>query len=230
MADTFDTSQSMYSVNNNTNGYLDDFIEPRIYIVSRWIGKDKKVLDAGCYNGKYSEIFLKNDNEVYGIDASRDAIEEANKRGVKATVGNLEARFPFDDKTFDVVHAGEVVEHLYDTDIFISECRRVLKAEGLLIVTTPNTLSLPRRILYLFGNGRFFEASNTFSTEQKAVGHIRFFTKKLLKRFVESKGFKMEKYTSDQVTFPFFVSGLLAKIHPTFGRLLIMSFVKKDKR
>jgi 2-polyprenyl-3-methyl-5-hydroxy-6-metoxy-1,4-benzoquinol methylase len=227
MANTFKTSQSVYSVKKNTNGYIDDFIEPRIGIVARWIGSNKKVLDAGCYNGKYSEVFLKNGNEVYGVDASSDAIEEANARDIKASVGDLEEKFPFRDEMFDVVHAGEVIEHLYDTDMFVSECRRVLKRGGLLILTTPNTLSLPRRILYFFGSGRFFEASNTFSTEPKAVGHIRFFTKKLLRNFVEAKGFTMEKFTSDHVTFPKFVSRRLAKLHPTFGRILIMSFVKK---
>ncbi|MFA5993697.1 MAG: class I SAM-dependent methyltransferase [Parcubacteria group bacterium] len=224
---TLEVSSSIYSVKNNTNGYIDNIIEPRIYIVSRWIGENKKILDVGCYNGVYAKVFLDNKNDVYGIDASSDAVAEASKHGIKAIVANLEERFPFDDETFDVVHAGEVIEHLYDTDIFVSECNRVLKRNGTFIVTTPNTLSLARRILYLFGNGKFFEASNTFSAEERSVGHIRFFTKKLLKNFIEANGFKMNKFTSDYVNLPLFRSNFLAKIVPTFGRILIMQFFKK---
>ena len=227
MTNTFETSRSMYHIKNNTNGYIDGDIEPRIFIVSKWIGKDKKVLDVGCYNGFYSKIFLDNGNVVYGIDASQDAVNEANVLGIKAVVGNLESVFPYSNHYYDVIHAGEVIEHLYDTDIFIAECNRVLKIGGKVIITTPNTLSLPRRILYLFGFGRFFEASNTFSTEEKSVGHIRFFTKNLLKNFVESKGFKMEKFSSDYINLLLFRSELLAKLFPTFGRSLIMSFIKK---
>ena len=68
-------------------------------------------------------------------------------------MADLESRFPYPEEFFDIVHAGEAIEHLYDTDSFVQECRRVLKKGGKLIITTPNTLSLPRRILYFFGRG-----------------------------------------------------------------------------
>ena len=227
MNSTFRISQKMYKVKNNTNGYLDGVIEPRIFTVAKWIGRSKSVLDAGCYNGIYSKIFLEGNNKVYGIDASIDAVEEAKKLGVLAAVADLEDKFPFKDQFFDVVHAGEVIEHIYDTDSFVSECKRVLKKDGLLIITTPNTLSLPRRLLYAIGSGRFFEASNTFSTEGQSVGHIRFFTKKLLKDYMEYNSFEMKRYKSDYVNLFFFKSKLLASVFPTLGRTLIMSFKKK---
>ena len=222
---TFNESAELYKVGNNTNEYTTE-IERRILIVKDWIGTNKKVLDVGCYDGKYAEIFKKQNNEVYGMDASTDAILEANKKGIIAVVADVESKFPYDDNTFDIVHAGEIIEHLYDTDTFIRECNRVLKVGGKLIITTPNTVSLPRRILYLLGQGRFFEASNTFSSEPHSVGHIRFFTKKLLKDFVEFNGFKMKEFTSDSVNFFFLKSDWFAKITPTFGRVLIMSFIK----
>jgi 2-polyprenyl-3-methyl-5-hydroxy-6-metoxy-1,4-benzoquinol methylase len=227
MANTFDTSRKMYSVKKNSTGYTKE-IEPRIFIVSKWIGKNKKILDVGCYNGWYSSFFKNNNNKVYGIDASKDGVKEAIRKGIYAKVTNVEEKFPYPDQFFDVIHAGEIIEHLYDTDKFIEECYRVLKKGGTLIITTPNTVSLPRRILYLFGSGKFFEASNTFSTEKIAVGHIRFFTKQLLKNFVESKGFKLKEFTSDFVNFPLGIkSKTLAKIKPTFGRSLITKFIKK---
>jgi len=233
MVNTFDISKKMHAVKNNSTRYTKE-IEPRIFIVSKWIGKNNKVLDVGCYNGWYSSFFKNNNNKVYGIDAIEDGVKEAIGKGIKAKVANAEEKFPFKNNFFDVIHAGEIIEHLYDTDTFIKECYRVLKKNGTLIITTSNVVSLPRRILYFLGSGKFFEASNTFSTEKingknAAVGHIRFFTKYLLRNFIESKGFKMVKFTSDYVNFPFGIqSKLLAKIKPTFGRSLITKFIKKE--
>lgn len=228
MNSTFRTSQNLYQVDKDTTRYkcTPDRQEPRISTVLKWVGKNRKILDVGCYNGLFSEEFKKIGNVVYGVDASTDAVEEAKNRGIKASVADLEDRLPFEDEFFDVIHAGEVIEHLYDTDTFISECARVLKKGGLLLISTPNTVSLPRRILYLMGKGKFFEASNTFSTEEFSVGHIRFFTKDLLRDFVQSFGFELLEFTSDYVNLPFFRSELLAKIKPTFGRSLIMKFIK----
>ncbi len=229
MSSTFDKSSKIYDIRKNTTGYDGGYLEPRIFIVSKWVGKNKKILDVGCYDGLYSSYLMQGGNEVYGVDASFNAVELAKKKGIKAKVADLEKKFEYPDGFFDVIHAGEVIEHLYDTDIFIKECNRVLKIGGLLVITTPNTVSLPRRILYLLGNGKYFEASNTFSTEERSVGHIRFFTKMLLKKFVEYNGFILKKFTSDYVNLIFFRSRLLAKVKPTFGRSLIMVFEKHDK-
>ncbi len=226
MGSTFETSKKLYQVNRNTVRYQ-GCIEPRVFIVAKWIGSGKKVLDAGCYDGLLSEIFLKNGNQVYGFDASKDAVNRAKKRGIVALVADAEKKFPFPDRQFDLIHAGEIIEHLYDTDIFISECRRVLKKNGKIIITTPNTLSLPRRIMYFLGIGKFFEASNSFSSEGIGVGHIRFFTKKLLVDYLKSRGFKLKKFTSDFINLPFgYKTIFFAKLLPTMGKTLIAQFEK----
>src|SRR5437763_558323 len=127
MKNTFESSQYLYTLNKNTNQYVEDLIEPRIHIVSKWMGEKNKILDAGCYDGFFSKEFKKGNNTVYGIDASKDGIREAKKRGIIATVGDLESKFPYKNNYFGIVHTGEVLEHIYDTDAFIYECKRVLK-------------------------------------------------------------------------------------------------------
>jgi 2-polyprenyl-3-methyl-5-hydroxy-6-metoxy-1,4-benzoquinol methylase len=225
MNNTFKVSSELYNPDKNTVSYSDK-IDDRVYIVASWLGSKKKVLDVGCYDGWYSEVFLKNDNEVHGIDASSAAIAKANERGIQAKVADLEKAFPYPDNTFDAVFGGEIIEHLYDTDFFVQECFRVLKPGGKLYITTPNVLSLPRRFFFVFGVGMFFEASPTFPVNAVA-GHIRYFTKSLLINFISHHGFIFKKFTSNYVNAPF---GLrvrwLAKLVPTFGKNLITEFEK----
>ena len=133
-------------------------------------------------------------------------------------------QFKFNDNFFDIVVAGEVIEHILDTDFFFNEIKRVLKSNGFLILSTPNTASLGRRILLLLGKNPYFEASYGFPPEALA-GHIRFFTKDLLLSFLKYKGFEIITFTSDVVNFT--SSGslsnkLIADIFPTLGHCLIV--------
>lgn len=194
----------------------------RINKIIRLVGNGKKVLDLGCYDGLIGEKLIEAGNKVWGIDACFEAVEAAKKRGVTAIVGNTEEELPFKTSSFDVVFVGEVIEHILDTDFFIDEIKRVLKPSGELIITTPNLASLGRRILQLLGSDPYFEASLTDFSKNKTSGHIRFFTKKLLKDFLEHKGFKIVFFESDVVNFTSsFGSVFLAKIFPELGRGLI---------
>lgn len=229
MWNTFNYSTNAYSVEKNTTFYQDISKEKRVDIILRYIGKWKKVLDVWCYNWEIAKIISDTWNEVYWLDASATWINAFNSRWInwKWMIWDLEWTFPFENETFDIIHAWEIIEHLYDTDTFIKECNRVLKKWWKIIVTTPNVVSLPRRILYLFWYWKFFEASNTFSTEKISVWHIRFFDKQLLINFLKHNWFELENFTSDYVNFPFFKSNFLAKIKPTFWRTLIWLFIKK---
>lgn len=227
MSKTSDQALKFYSPEDSIIEYF-DVIEPRVYIAANFIGKGKKVLDVGCYDGTYSHIFLKQKNEVHGLDIHPETVKLAIQNGILSKVGNAEEKLPFLDSEFDAIYAGEIIEHLYETDLFVSELHRILKKNGILVISTPNVVSLPRRFFHLFGKAPFFEASNSYANNAKAVGHIRFFDKKLLKSFVESKGFKMTEFTSDYVNLPLKIkSQKFARLIPTFGRSLIMAFEKK---
>lgn len=196
----------------------------RVKKIIKLIGRDKKVLDVGCYDGFVGEIIKKKNNDVYGLDASMNCVEAAQKKGIKAHIGDLEKEFPFESNFFDTVVAGEIIEHILDTNFFIDEIKRVLKPDGELIITTPNVASLARRIMLLLGMNPYFEASLGFPKEATA-GHIRFFTKKLLKDFLEHKGMKTISFESDTVNFANTLNlKILADLFPTLGRGLIFKF------
>ena len=101
----------------------------------------KVVLDLGCNSGYGTKLLSQYCNHVTGVDVSPAAIEAA-----KTHCQNNNASFqvvdgitlPFEPATFDVVTSFQVVEHLVDYDAYLNEIRRVLKPEGIVILTTPN--------------------------------------------------------------------------------------------
>jgi len=104
--------------------------------------KNKHVLDAACGTGYGSEFLLTNGaKSVIGLDRSKSAISFAKNNyknpNLKFKVGNVE-KTPFKSKTFDVICALEILEHLSNPMDFLLECQRILKPDGCLIISTPN--------------------------------------------------------------------------------------------
>jgi len=101
------------------------------------------VLDVGCNTGYGSRILAERAKKVIGIDVSKAAVEFANQ---KHSARNLVfqyadgAQIEFPDNTFDVVTSFQVIEHVQETDRYLSEIVRVLKPKGYAIFTTPNAI------------------------------------------------------------------------------------------
>jgi len=101
----------------------------------------EKLLDVGCDDGAYTSLLAeKTGAAVSGIEASEHA-ELARARGYDVRDADLEARWPFDDGEFDLVHANQVIEHVKRLDHFVLEIRRVLRPGGTAIVCTENLAS-----------------------------------------------------------------------------------------
>lgn len=105
---------------------------------------DKYVLDAGCGAGQGAAYLSQNGARyVVGIDVSPESIVYARELFPKNNLSFvvMDALFlGFPDRTFDVVTSIEVIEHLRQPEQYISEIRRVLKDEGILVLSTPNKL------------------------------------------------------------------------------------------
>lgn len=161
---------------------------------------NKRILDLGCYDGTFLSLIKNRDNEFYGIEASEYGFQQAIAKGIKAEKFFIRdgVNFPFQDGFFDLVIIGEIIEHIYDTDFFIIEIKRILKKGGLLLVSTPNIASFGRRLLLLSGFNPIIEAS---PNEPDSSGHIRYFTFKSLKGLLEKHNFRVIKGKSDVVNF-----------------------------
>lgn len=154
------------------------------------IGRGKVVLDVGCLGGRLSERILRQNNEVWGLELNPAAAREAAQRGIRVTEGNAEEGLPFESAFFDVVHAGEVLAYLYDTKSFFEECARVLKADGMLLLTTANLNSLRNRLRVLRGG---YLAGLGAYPEDHHGDQVRVFNLPKLRELCEAAGFGIDK-------------------------------------
>ncbi len=113
--------------------------------------KNKDVLDVGCvehtleakeHNPFWVHDFLNNNSNVLGIDILSDDIKTLCKEGYNMKVANAET-FKL-KKKFNVIFAGELIEHLSNPGLFLQQSKKHLKDNGILILTTPNTFYTPR--------------------------------------------------------------------------------------
>lgn len=102
-----------------------------------------KVLDVGCNNGLYLHLLKSLGWEVQGIDIDRNACNLAKELGIDVFCGNLEdANFP--ESFFDVVRFNQVLEHLPDPKKALEEAKRILKKDGKIYISVPNSRSMAR--------------------------------------------------------------------------------------
>jgi SAM-dependent methyltransferase len=121
------------------------------------------LLDVGCGSGDWLVQMRELGWAVQGLDFDDKAVAAARDRGLAISSGSLESqRYP--SAHFDVVTLNHVVEHLPDALATLSECYRILKPGGILVLYTPNSVSLghavfrshwrglePPRHLHIFG-------------------------------------------------------------------------------
>ena len=92
-------------------------------------GPGRRVLDLGCRDGALTQAYAE-ENEVVGVDADREALAEAAKLGIETHWADLDQPLELPDESFDVVVAGELLEHLRDPQRLVADVRRVLRPGG----------------------------------------------------------------------------------------------------
>jgi ubiquinone/menaquinone biosynthesis C-methylase UbiE len=101
----------------------------------------KVILDIACGEGFGSKIISKSSKFVYGVDISKDVIENAKKSyhipNLEFLVGNATS-IPLNDQTIDVVISFETIEHLELHNEMMKEIKRVLKPDGTLVISSPD--------------------------------------------------------------------------------------------
>jgi len=160
--------------------------EKRSVVFKKWMGINKKVLDLGCRDGRLTRHFI-DQNEVVGLDIDKIALEEcARDLNIETKWVDFSIQIPLPTSSFDVIVAGEVIEHLPCPSITVAEVSRILKPNGLFIGSVPNSYHVKNRLRVL--KGSLIDNDQT---------HLRAYNVMLLKHYLE-KEFIIEKLTSSR--------------------------------
>lgn len=152
-------------------------------------GKTGKLLDIGCGGGEFAS-FLGNRYDYYGIDIRPQKIKAAKHRGLKVICRDLGKGITFKNEYFDIVVAGEVIEHLPNVFHVLKEVHRVLKSDGVFIGSTPNGTNISHLL------GQIFRP--LFPKKGKLgghLGHFHVFYRASLEALFEASGFKIVEFT-----------------------------------
>lgn len=100
-------------------------------------------LDVGCDDGERTRLFADaaGADAVHGVELMEDRAALARARGIEVTSADIEQGLPYEDGQFTAVVSNQVIEHLADTDRFVSEIARVLEPGGYAVVSTENLAS-----------------------------------------------------------------------------------------
>ncbi len=124
--------------------------DERASLFAELVGSGRRVLDLGCRYGALTRAYVEG-NEVVGVDVDREALAEAAKLGIETRWADVEQPLDFEDASFDVVVAGELLEHLREPAAVVREARRVLRPGGLFVGSVPNAFRLKNRLRFLAG-------------------------------------------------------------------------------
>jgi len=125
-----------------------------------------------------------------GLEYSKELIQACDDKNIEIIQGDAQ-NMPFKDNTFDIVYATALIEHLEQPIKMLQEIYRILKTNGIIIITTPDPF--------------FDKIAQAMNCIEKDL-HQETFTIKKLKDYFNGAGFKVlrtKKFMISPVGFPF---------------------------
>lgn len=188
---------------------------------------NKSVLHLGCADYPYTEEHIKNGTWLHskltkvskkciGVDLDKNMVELLNNQYEVSNViqGNVEQLNGLDIEKFDVIVAGEIIEHLNNPGLFLKSARAKLKVGGKLLITTTNAYCFRRFIRIPFGK------------ESIHPDHVYYYSHRTLEALAGRFDYKLTESYSYRIVnknpvVPYLVERLATIITPNWGEGIV---------
>ena len=148
-----------------------------------WTGQLKpgtRVLDVGCSDGQFGALVRQQGHRVDGVDlVKHEGVGERLDNFIEADVSE---GLPYDIETYDVVIAGDILEHVVDPETLLKNLRDHLDPGGEIMVSVPNFAHWYPRGKVAFGRFDYDQRGPLDHT------HVRFFTRRTFERLINDCG------------------------------------------
>jgi len=154
--------------------------------IIRLVGSGKRVLELGCATGYMSKALRDGGCRVVAVEIDERAAAQAEEFCERVIVGDLDEldlEHVLDGDAFDVVVAGDVLEHLKDPSGVLLAVRRCLRRDGFVVASVPNVAHASLRLALLGGSFQYAEIGLLDRT------HLHFYTYESLQELFESTGY-----------------------------------------
>lgn len=161
---------------------------------------NKNVLDIASGSGYGTKILAEKAKNVIGVDVNKNAVKYASNnysaKNIQYKVGSA-VKIPIDEKSMDVCVSFETLEHLNikDGEKFVKEINRVLKDEGVLVLSTPNDKNVPK------GNHYHFKEYTDKEIKKLLDKHFKYVKIYYQHDFIGTYIAKSKKYISSNIKY-----------------------------
>lgn len=185
-----------------------------------------RILDIGCNNGtdlfSFSKLINKK-HEYVGLDIDKQAISLANKHAKNEKLDNFKfyCMNIIEQDTahlgkFDIILSSEVIEHIYNHDLFLKKIYAMLNKEGYVMLTTPNKDNIIKKLVLKFypnvkeKQSWYFDRHGAHIEEDKKgymnnrnsiMQHVSEVNKKQLRQELIKNGFKILRLKSSAISY-----------------------------
>lgn len=198
------------------------------------------LLDLGTHRGDFTVRLAAHvaAERVAGVELIERHADVARSRGVNVVVADLDEGLPFPSKSFDIVHANQVIEHVRRTDVLLREVRRVLKPHGLACISTNNLSSwhnvvslglgmqpMPMHVSDEIIVGNPLNPEHHWGHRDLGRTHLRLFTARALAELAAYHGLAVEQIrTVGYYPLPPLLARLATRVDPLHGAFLVGLF------
>jgi len=164
-------------------------------IAFEWLEKGEVFLDVGCGKGRLCIAAKQKYKKIYGCDISDELVIDLKRKDIYACKLDLNTqKLPFSNDYFDGITCLDVIEHVVDPHFLLEEIKRVLKNNGIFIISTPNIGYLKHRLRAIIGKSPKTSGVKTQDKLAKKYwdgGHLHYFTFSDMRQLLSKHKFRI---------------------------------------